>query len=173
MKVKSVLCNNCGGPLELKPKIRFVTCNFCGSNLKVEQSGNALYTEMMEGIDDRTRQIAEDVNIIKRQNEIEQMDREWMAEQERYKVKGKDGNYSIPTQGESIFAGGIAIGGGILWSLFAVNMGAPVFFPLFGLLFISFGAYAAINGYQKATKYQQEKAKYQQKRRNMMDRHNE
>ncbi len=171
MKVNSVLCNNCGGPLELKPKIRFATCNFCGSSLKIERSGNALYTEMMEDIDDRTRQIAGDVDIIKRQNEIEQLDREWMAEREHYKIQGKDGVETIPTKSDSLVGGTVIVVFGIFWTIMAGSLGAPIFFPLFGLLFIGLGIYKTIDSYQKAEKYEQGKANYQRRRRKLMDRH--
>lgn len=40
---------------------------------------------------------------------------------------------------------------GIIWTIAALSMGAPFFFPLFGLVFISMGVYNAVYNYRNAT----------------------
>ena len=40
---------------------------------------------------------------------------------------------------------------GIIWTIVAINMGAPVFFPLFGLVFIIIGIVQAVYNYRNAT----------------------
>ena len=40
---------------------------------------------------------------------------------------------------------------GIIWPIVAINMGAPVFFPLFGLVFIIIGIVQAVYNYRNAT----------------------
>ena len=40
---------------------------------------------------------------------------------------------------------------GIIWTVAAVSMGAPIFFPLFGLVFITIGIVQAIYNFKNAT----------------------
>lgn len=40
---------------------------------------------------------------------------------------------------------------GIIWTIAAISMGAPFFFPLFGLAFIGMGIYNAVYNYKNAT----------------------
>ena len=40
---------------------------------------------------------------------------------------------------------------GIIWTLAAASMGAPFFFPLFGLVFIGMGVMSAVYNYKNAT----------------------
>ena len=40
---------------------------------------------------------------------------------------------------------------GVIWTLAAVSMGAPFFFPLFGLIFIGLGISSAIYNFKNAT----------------------
>lgn len=40
---------------------------------------------------------------------------------------------------------------GIIWTIAAASMGAPFFFPLFGLVFIGMGVYNAVYNYRNAT----------------------
>ena len=76
-RANAVHCNHCGGPLEVQDTTRFVTCSFCGCGLELFRSGNALYTEVLAAIEQRTRSIAEDVQAIRRQSAVDQLDREW------------------------------------------------------------------------------------------------
>ena len=39
----------------------------------------------------------------------------------------------------------------IIWTIAALSMGAPFFFPLFGLVFIGMGVYNAVYNYRNAT----------------------
>src|SRR5437868_6104613 len=72
----SVRCNHCGAPLQIDSAARFLTCSYCGAQLEVHRSGGAVYTEVLQEIDQRTERIERDVQEIKRQNAIEALDRE-------------------------------------------------------------------------------------------------
>ena len=76
-EITSVACNHCGAPLEISPTTNFVTCSYCGYKLQVHRSASSVYTEVLQSIDQRTARIEEDLDQIKRQNEIERLDREW------------------------------------------------------------------------------------------------
>lgn len=170
MKLVSVTCNNCGAPLEIPPATRFVTCGFCSSRLEVHHSGSALYTHVLEQLKEQTRQIAVDVEVLKRQNELEQLDREWMMERERFQSRSRDGRYHVPTVTGSVVGAAIAVGFAIFWIAMASAMRAPTPFVLFGILFVGVAIVGGIVGVTKATSYQQCKKRYEQRRREVLRR---
>ena len=48
------------------------------------------------------------------------------------------------------YTGG-GIGFGVIWTIAVISMGAPVFFPLFGLIFIGIGVAQAVYHFRNAT----------------------
>lgn len=59
-----------------------------------------------------------------------------------------------PGRGPSFMGGLSSVFGivfGIFWTIMAVSMGAPFFFPLFGLLFIGIGVVNAVYSFKNAT----------------------
>lgn len=59
-----------------------------------------------------------------------------------------------PGRGPSFMGGLASIFGiifGIFWTIMAISMGAPFFFPLFGLLFIGIGVANAVYSFKNAT----------------------
>ena len=101
---------------------------------------------------------------IQRQNELDRLDREWEMEREQYLIADKYGARHVPTEGGSL-VGAIVIGGfGLFWTITAASMGAPVFFPIFGILFIILGVGASLRGYGKAGEYRQAHQRYEQRR---------
>jgi hypothetical protein len=169
LQALSVTCNHCGAPLEVPADTRFVTCQYCGARLEIHRSGGAAYTQVLEAIDQRTRQIADDVDTIKLQNELERLDREWAAGQaQQARMNGNGRQLSPPTN----WAGGAALATfGVLWvgvCLFmmvtAINEGAPTIFPLVcgGMILIFLLAVIAMisqSGRQKEarTRYESER----------------
>lgn len=97
METISVSCNHCGAPLEIPKGTRFLTCNYCSSRLEVRQSEGATYTSVLEAIEGHAAQMAEDLGVIRLQNELEQLDRQWMMDRQPYLKQDKDGNITEPT----------------------------------------------------------------------------
>ena len=59
-----------------------------------------------------------------------------------------------PGRGPSFMGGIASIAGilfGIFWTIMAASMGAPIFFPLFGLVFIGMGIVHAVYNFKNAT----------------------
>jgi len=168
VKLLSLNCNHCGAPLEAPKSAKYLTCQYCNARLQVQHTGSAVYTEVIESIDERTRQIAEDVRAIRASEELEQLDREWAMQRANYMVSGKDGEMSVPGKGGAIMAGVVAVVGGGIWTAFAAFMGAPIFFPLFGLLFIAMGLFTAGGIWMKATRFESGQRDYQYQRRQLM-----
>lgn len=168
MRIQSVSCNHCGAPLDVSPKTRYATCAFCGSRLEIHRSGNAVYSEVLEQVAARTEQIADDVETIKLQNELERLDREWAMGREHYMIRGKNGEYNVPSSGGSIAGAVIAGLFGIFWITMAISTGAPWFFPCFGIFFILFAIFAAVFGSRKAGAYQSAQREYESRRRELL-----
>ena len=163
----TVTCNHCGAPLDVPPGTRFVTCAHCGSRLEIHRTGNAVYTEVLEAIDQRTKEIAQDVDVIRRQNEVERLDREWQMRREELMVRGKRGSASTPSAAGGVIAIVIALIVGIFWMSMVASHGGGAF-ALFGLLFILVGVGSGINMILKAGQYDQSERQYQEERARLM-----
>ena len=168
MKLLSLTCNHCGAPLEVPAKTRFLTCSYCSARLEVQRSGGAVFTEVLEALDERTRKIAEDVEAIKIQNRLEQMDRQWTADRERYMSTDKHGRRSVPTTAGSIAAAVAACVGGTIWMITAASMPGSGPFPLFGLIVIAVGIFIGIHGVRKAEAFQRARRRHQMRRREVL-----
>ena len=160
VKLLSLSCNHCGAQLDVPEKTNYVTCTFCGTKLKVERSGGAAYTEALE-------QLAEDVGALKRQVEVDRLDREWQMRREELMVRSERGHVSVPTKGASIVGAVVVVVFGVFWTVFASTIAGP--FGLFGLVFIAFGLFATIGSLKKADAYEREHADYVARRRQLMD----
>lgn len=156
-EVVKLACQGCGADLSVSEGIRFVTCNFCGSKLEVVHDESVTHTRLL-------KDIADDLKVIQLQNDLEKLDREWAAKRESFMVTGKHGDRSIPSAGGSMVMGIIGIGFGIFWVIFTSQMGAPGFFPLFGLVFIGFALFGMISSSGKAGAHDKAKREYESKR---------
>jgi uncharacterized Zn finger protein (UPF0148 family) len=153
MKLLALSCNQCGAPLEVPVKAKYVTCNFCSARLTVQRSDKVAYTEAIEEIQERKRQMSEDLNDLKRPSAVEDPDRSWRRRREPFMVRSEQGELSVPRKGTAIGIGASITIAGLLWMGFAMNMGAPAFFPLLGLVFIGAGIFSAMKMNAKADEF--------------------
>src|SRR5262245_23859020 len=167
-EVTSVACNHCGAPLDIGPTTNFVTCAYCGYKLQVHRSASSVYTEVLESIDQRTAQMQQDLNVIKRQNEVERLDREWSLRRDELLVRDKHGQASEPSIIGGIFAAVVGVVFGIAWIGITSSQGAPGFFTLFGVLFMIAGLVAGISSIGKAARYSDAHRTYEQQRDQLM-----
>ena len=187
MKVLALNCNNCGAPLQVPPGANFFTCSYRSARLAIKRAGGGAFTEVLEAIENRTQGMAQDIETIRLQNELERLDREWKMQEERYRVRGKDGEYSIPTKGGSIRAGLVMIGFGVCWMIVTSSMvglgrsgpdpaaiGHEPFFsvltlvPLFGLILIAAGIYTLVYGPARASAHENARRDFELKRRDIL-----
>jgi hypothetical protein len=63
-----------------------------------------------------------------------------------------------------VVGGVIAAVFGVFWTFMTISMGAPGFFPLFGILFIGMGIFGAIHTSQKAGDYKAAESRYRRER---------
>jgi hypothetical protein len=164
MKVTKVCCQGCGADLQIDETIRFVTCNYCNARLEVVHDKTVTHTKQLDKIERTTEQLANNLKVIELQNDLERLDREWENQRNGLLVRGKDGNLTEPSAAGSMVVGVIVIAFGIFWTVKASAMGAPGFFPLFGLVFIGFALFGMISGASKASQYRSEQAVYQGRR---------
>lgn len=165
-------CNHCGAAIDVEASTRFVTCTYCGSRLEVHRTGNAAYTSVLEAIDQRTQQIAEDVEIIKIQNQLEHLDRQWQMQRDSLLVRNKDGSTSEPSAlgtAMGIVMGLFAMGFAIFWMVMASSMGAPFPFPCFGLIFLIVIPITIYNQIQKSNRFEQMRSSYEVERQRLQD----
>ncbi|HEY0734860.1 MAG TPA: SHOCT domain-containing protein [Herpetosiphonaceae bacterium] len=112
-------------------------------------------------------ELNQEMQYLRLQNEINQLDRDWDRERETYMVRGRYGSRYIPSEGTSLLGGIAIVGFGLFWTISTLEMGAPGFFPLFGVIFIIFGAVTSFISYGKAGAYKEAEQRYQERRRQL------
>ena len=149
LKIIDVNCNHCGATLQVDEKTRFVTCNYCHSRLAIQRSDSAVFTEVLDKIEQNTGQMAENLELIRLQSELEQIDREWMMSRDNLMVSGRNGSRSEPSMALGVFTIVIGVVFGVIWiSATSSAQHAPPLFSLFGLLVVGvfiFGGISSIN----------------------------
>ncbi|MEP4079525.1 hypothetical protein [Haloferula sp.] len=164
MKVTKVCCQGCGADLEVDEDIRFVNCNYCGAKLEVIHDSTTTHTRLLEKLEKQTDEMAGDLKVIRLQNDLEKIDREWDREMQGFMVTGKNGERSVPSAGGSIAGGAFAIIFGVIWMGFAGSMGAPAPFVMFGLVFVGFAFFGMVKNSTKAGNYRTAHEQMQQRR---------
>ena len=107
---------------------------------------------------------------VRAQNEIAELDREWDRERENYQISGRWGQRYTPSKTGSLIGGVVIVAFGIFWTSMAagISNGMPgsigSVFPLFGVLFIIAGASMSIYGFAKASQHDQAQERYRRRR---------
>lgn len=111
------------------------------------------------------------LECIKLQNEISQLDREWELERENYLITGRYGGRHVPTRSGSVIGGMVIVGFGTFWTIvaFTITHNSPwpfiaAVFPLFGILFVIGGAAMSAHSFIQAGKYEAAYHRYQERR---------
>ncbi|MAG93808.1 MAG: hypothetical protein CMJ48_08680 [Planctomycetaceae bacterium] len=163
MNLETLTCNSCGAPLEVPESANFVTCNHCSTRLAIRRTDSTSFTEELEQLSGQTEELAEQVRVLTRQNQVTELDRNWDRQKERYMVTNKHGVKRLPTETGALFGG---IVGGVI-GIVAVGFGAsgggagPV---VVGLAMIVFALFAGFSGYAKARNYRSAQRRYRRRR---------
>ncbi|MGE9270871.1 MAG: hypothetical protein ACQKBU_08715 [Verrucomicrobiales bacterium] len=168
MKMTKVCCQGCGADLDVAEDLRFVTCNYCNSRLEIVHDETVTHSKVLDRLEKQTGQMAGDLKVIRLQNDLERLDREWVANSERFMVSNKEGVKSVPSVAGGLVGGVVAIVFGVIWMGFASSMGAPSILPLFGLVFIGFALFSIVNSVTKAQGYSQARSAMEQQRRRLL-----
>lgn len=173
MKTVSVCCDSCGAALDFPQGVKFVTCNYCKSKLKVKVTDSTAYTEVIEEV----RAMSEDVKIIKYQNELERLDREWESQKALFMISRKNGASYLPTDVNSmssfipvLFGGliGIAALSTAYFGGSRVN-GITIFMFILSILTVLFGIGLLQNRYKMTKLFLRAEAKYKKSRRELLE----
>ncbi|MEI8196841.1 MAG: hypothetical protein WCI73_13155 [Phycisphaerae bacterium] len=183
MDLTPVACNHCGASLQVPPTARFVTCRYCNSQLEIKRTESTITTEVLQQINQNTASMAEDLHALRRETEIERLDREWNQTQAALLIKDKDGHVSTPTATGGIIGSVIMGGFGLFWTIIAFAITAPdshfppgfgpppiihIIFPLFGVLFIVGAIIMGIKTAAAASRFEEQKGQYQARRRQLL-----
>jgi len=170
METLSVRCNPCGAPLEVGADTRFVTCQFCNSSLEVKRTDNSVFTKEVAKIAENTGRMAESLEVIQLQNEIEQLDRVWGFAEAGRRVHGRTGPRmpGNPVLGLlfTIFFAVVCFG----MAAFVGSSGAPGFFALVP---VGMGVFALIGGVKGMIRGEERKSAesaYRQRRAELVQR---
>ncbi|MCF7790021.1 MAG: hypothetical protein K9N47_28130 [Prosthecobacter sp.] len=147
METLSVRCNHCGAPLQVSDATRFVTCQFCQSSLEVKRTESSIFTEEVARIAENTGKMAESLEVITLQNEIERLDREnapALAATSVREAKGAEGSIAIIGLLMVIIFG-------VFFAVSSSQHGAPFIFPLFGGCFVLIGLIRLFSVISKST----------------------
>lgn len=168
MKVSRVCCQGCGADLKIDESIRFATCNYCGARLEIIRDASTTHSRLLEEIGEKTDRMAGDLKVIRLQNELEQLDREWEQTREGLLVSDNNGHRKEPSAAGSMIGGVVAIVFGIFWMGFAASTGAPGIVPLFGLVFIAFAIFGMVRGASNASQLSNERATMEGRRARLL-----
>lgn len=161
METLSVRCNHCGAPLQVAEKTRFVTCQFCQSSLEVRRTESSIFTEEVSKIAASTEKMAESLEVMTLQQEIERLDREHPAERAA----------ATQTPGSNVaeaIIGGIVLvlftAFGLFFAITSSEMRAPGIFPLVGGGFALIGIIALVSMATRLSVGHASKSDYQERR---------
>jgi hypothetical protein len=145
METISVRCNHCGAPLQISDATRFVTCQFCQSSLEVKRTDSSIFTQEVAKIAENTGKMAESLEVIALQNELERLDRENAPALAAARSKEL-------SRGEGAAAGFVAvvfftifISFGVFFAVSSSGHGTPFIFPLVGWGFALIGVIALVS----------------------------
>ena len=160
-------CIKCGANLRVPPDANLVCCQYCNSELQVVRDGSVLTTRLLESMEEMKGDLGHKLEILRVQNEIERLDREWDLQRHEFMVHGKNGS-SIPSSAGSLIGGLVAAGFGLFWIVSAGSIGAPFPLMLFGGIFIVFAIVGAVKGMDKASRHKSADTQYQERRRSLL-----
>lgn len=75
--VRKLCCQGCGAILPVAEGVRYLTCNYCDARLEIVTDAATTHTRLLNDIDQRTRKIERDVELIRCRGELEQLDQSW------------------------------------------------------------------------------------------------
>lgn len=160
----NVRCQNCGSPLQVGDGIRFVTCTYCNTALQIVRDAATVHTEVLDKIDARTAEMSGSLKNIELQNEIERLDREWQMWQEKNLGRTKSGAVAEPSLAGSVIGALVGTAFGLFFFFSSISMGAPAFFPFFGLMIAGLAIFGAVRSAVGDAGYGEARQRYELKR---------
>lgn len=169
MELQKLVCGGCGAGLDVPASVEYVNCRHCGSALHVRRTESVVFTEVLESLKQQSDRIAENTEMLRIQNEIALLDREWEQEAAGLMIRDKHGRSHTPDSGPmALIVGGGVVAFGLFWTVLAGMMFPPM--ALFGLVFIAIAVSSLISHQSKAKRYQELQHEHDLKRDELMSR---
>ena len=168
MNLVAVQCNQCGASLRISETTNFVTCEHCHSQLAVQRMETATFTEAIKAIDQKTTQIAADLEIMRLQSRIEMLDREWDSKKAPLMIGGSEGKNGEPSRSRAKVWAILFVSAGIVLVVGALAVEGFHMFVLFGVLAIIAGVMTGSWESAMADNFQSLQARYAMERRRLV-----
>ena len=167
--VEDLRCNNCGASLHVPPNVRFVTCPYCGSSLEIHRSTDGVYTEVLQKISQKTERMAEELELVRLNQQLDALNDEWERERQSY---GKHSRTSEPGNGDLLGAMvgmGVAAVIALMGLTGAFGEGSAVFL-LAGIVGFAMMLFMYFQISQKLEEYSEARDRYQTQRDQLKNR---
>lgn len=168
MQTETVTCGGCGAPLSIPGNVEYVVCRFCQAQLHVQRHQSVVFTEVLQSLQQQTERLAETTEVLRLQNEIALLDRDWDQQSAELMVRGKHGRVSVPDKSSAIVGGVFLTLFGLFWTVMAGAMFPPM--ALFGILFIIFGVMNCMKLHSNADRYEALQAAHHRQREDLLRR---
>jgi DNA-directed RNA polymerase subunit RPC12/RpoP len=166
-RVMKLCCQGCGADLQVSEEVRFITCNYCQSKLEIVRDVSVTHTRVLEKLERTTERIAGNLKVIELQNDLERMDREWVALRENLLLRGRNGELYEPSMGAAVSLG-IVIGLiGVVIAIASLYNAVPIGL-LLGLGILALSIWVGRSGADKATEFRKLKQRYEVCRQRML-----
>lgn len=179
MKIKNICCQGCGAALGIEDSLRFVTCNYCHARLEVVHDPTVTHTRLLEKLERHSDQLVDEMKMLRFQNDLEQLDREWLDYRKSTFPCRPNGTPVEPSVGGSVMGGIMVIVVGLVFAafsfcasyLFGGVIGSPfAFFGVVGLVVVFFGFRTIIVGSSRAQVFENFRMSYQMRRADLVNR---
>lgn len=167
MQTETVTCGGCGAPLAIPENVEYVACRFCQAQLHVQRNQSVVFTEVLQSLQQQTERLADNTEILRLQNEIALLDREWDQRTAELMVHGKNGRVSVPDKTSAVVGGAFIAVFGLGWTCFAGAMFPPM--ALFGILFVVLGLFNVFKQYNNAERFAQLQSAHQLQRHRLRE----
>lgn len=168
IELRSLACNSCGASLTVTDATRFVTCAHCGSQLAVHRTDNSAFTEIVSEIREQNLQIAEDLRVVRLQNDVEALDRDWEIQREAYISTKENGEKTEPHPASNLAGGVLAVVLAVVWLVGTSMPDGPQWYSLIGPVIGLLGILNAVSGYHRSHEFARLKDRYQKRREQLL-----
>lgn len=165
MNTRTLSCRHCGALLPIAEAQRFMTCDYCSTQLEVVAKDDALCTEIVRDLQQKTQSLAVDVGVMKLRAELAALDDDFERYRRDHLARGQDGAPVTPS----------TVGSIVLGTMLLVLAGAGVAFiqwiPAVSSLWLLapaaialLGVYGMFVGSAQAKRYERRLAVHQRER---------
>lgn len=109
MKLTHVKCANCGAPVRISSEETTTQCSHCQSYLAVELNDSAFTTTRLSKLENSTEALETELDEVKRELDLERLDREWERERQQFAERRKDGRQVMPSRNGANLAAVLAL----------------------------------------------------------------